>query len=96
MNEHDAESFDDVPTLVNLVVPGDAEKRRADEPSSEATPEQPAQAYPADSAQAGKYNFRSSIDNMIEEVLNRHMVHARKEITSRVIAEIVSHRNRRS
>jgi hypothetical protein len=100
MNEHNADSFNDVPTLVNVVVPGDAEKRRAPQTSLSEEPEpareQLADPYPAEASQSGKYSFRNNIDSMIEEVLNRHLVQARKEITARVISEIVSHRNKRS
>jgi hypothetical protein len=96
MSELDTDPSDSIPTLVHLVVPGDPQKVTALQTTS-----RPASGAGRESSRSHTHSglgddkstrpgFRASIETMIDEVLKHHLAEAREEITSRVIAEIVS------
>lgn len=93
MSQSASDSPDSIPTLTQLVVPGDPNKARAIKVHVPGETDHEPSGRTAPGDEGGKRpGFRASIDGMIEEVLKRHLEQARQEITSRVIAEIVSRR----
>lgn len=81
-----------IPTLDELIVPGDPELK-----SQQTNPPSEAQDHPdqSESTEASpteyrkpKTAFEATIEAMVTEILHRHIEHARKEITQMVLSEV--------
>ncbi|MGH8503468.1 MAG: hypothetical protein ACREVE_13545 [Gammaproteobacteria bacterium] len=85
---------DEIPTLHDLVEDGSA----APQPGAPA-PDEPPEAQPdrlavttsdpgADSRPQARSAFEATIENLVAEILNRHLHNARDEITRSVLTEV--------